>query len=115
MVAARTHRGAFVEHLLYLREHLVGAEACIDFPHQVQLFEVLYDGQRVVVVGVDALFHTLGVVVGTTASGFAAPQASLRADVLRAVEEQHEEDFRLVGHLLVPAIQVVLVARKAVD
>ena len=42
-------------------------------------------------------------------------QASLDAGLLVAVEEEDEEDARLLSHLAAPRRQVVLVAREAVD
>ena len=42
-------------------------------------------------------------------------QASLDAGLLVAVEEEDEEDARLLPHLAAPRRQVVLVARETVD
>ena len=42
-------------------------------------------------------------------------QAALDASLLVAVEEEDEEDARLVPHLAAPGRQVVVVAREPVD
>lgn len=75
---------------------------------------MLDDGHRVVDVGVEALLQTFQVVVGAAAA-LASLQAPLDALVLGALEEQHEQQLDLVGHLAVPALQVVLVAGEPID
>lgn len=75
---------------------------------------MLDDGHRVVDVGVEALLQALQIVV-RAATALAPLQAPLHALILGALEEQHEQQLDLVGHLAVPALQVVLVPGETVD
>ena len=104
-----------LEMLLDLFEHLFGRLGGVDLNHLAVLAEVLDDGHGGVEVGVEPLLQRLEVVVGAAGAGGAAVQAPLDARLLVAHEEQDKVEVGLVPHLLVPAAQVVLVAREAVD
>lgn len=73
------------------------------------------DRHCVVHVSVEAFLQTVHVVVSSAAASLSSLDASLDALVLGTLEEKHEEEVNLLGHLSLPALQVVLVSREAVD
>jgi hypothetical protein len=87
----------------------------INLSNFTEVSVVVDDRHRVVHVSIEALLEALHVVVSSTASRLTSLDAPLDAFVFGALEEQDEEEVHLLGHLSLPALQVVLVARKAID
>lgn len=113
LVAYTDHAG-ITEHILDIFKYLFRGRLCIDLADKPHLLIVLYNRQGVVEVRVEPLLEAVEVVVRSPAAGGAAAQAALDAQLLRALEEQDEQELGLVGHDALPAVQVVLVAREAV-
>lgn len=74
----------------------------------------LDDGHRLVEIGVDAFRHRRSIVVGAPRR-LSTTQAAFDALLLGTLEVEHEHEIHLALHLLRPALEIVLVAREAVD
>jgi hypothetical protein len=76
---------------------------------------VIDDWHGVIHVCVETFLQTFHVVVSSSAAGLATLDASLYAFIFAALEEQNKEKIDLLRHLSLPSLQIVFVARKAVD
>jgi len=103
------------EYPLHLAENRIRIRTGVDPFHLAGALEELDDGQRVVVVGGDALLEALHVVVRPPGATLSPSQAPLDAHILGAVEEEHELHVHLLGHLAIPAVQIILIPGEAVD
>lgn len=97
-------------------EYLIGIVAAgVGPPDQVLLVVVLHNWKCVIRVSLKPLAEALDVVVRAATARLASVEASLHTDLLGAFEKEDELQVDAVRHLAVPAVQVVLVAREAVD
>lgn len=103
-----------VEELFHILENRVCIALAVHLLHEVLLLVVIDDWQGVIDECLEALLQTLLVVVGSVAAQ-ASLQATLHADLFLALEHQHELQINLLGHLLVPSVQIVLVPWESVD
>ena len=76
---------------------------------------MLDDGHGGLLVSDEPLLQTLLVVVRPPTARLASLQTTSRADLLAALEEQDALQIDFFSHLLIPALQIVLVPWEAVD
>ena len=76
---------------------------------------MLDDGHGCLLVSDEPFLQTLLVIVRPATTSLASLQTTRRADLLAALEEEDTLQVHLLAHLLVPALEVVLVPGEAVD
>ena len=76
---------------------------------------MLDDGHGCLLVGDEPFLQTLLVIIRPPAARLSSLQTTRRADLLAALEEEDTLQVHLLAHLLVPALEVVLVPGEAVD
>mmetsp|Transcript_20056 Transcript_20056/g.62053 ORF Transcript_20056/g.62053 Transcript_20056/m.62053 type:complete len:206 (+) Transcript_20056:88-705(+) len=120
----RNHRGLLgsrrSEELGDVGEDEVGARGGVDGVALADGLEVVDDGHGGVEVGLEAFLDGLGVVVGAdglagAGGGGGALEDAFLHDGLGGVEIEQKLDVGAVGHVVVPALEVVEVPREAVD
>ena len=82
---------------------------------QVLLLVVIDDGHGCLLVSDEPFLQTLLVIVRPPTARLASLQTTSRADLLAALEEQDALQIDFLPHLLIPALQIVLVPWEAVD
>ena len=76
---------------------------------------MLDDGHGCLLVGHEPFLQTLLVIIRPSTARLSSLQTARRADLLAALEEQDALQIDFFSHLLIPALQIVLVPWEAVD
>lgn len=105
----------FAQRSVNVLENIVGRFIRVNLSDFAERSIMVDDGHRVVHVSVEALLQAFEVVIGAAAARLSTFQTPLNALVRRTLEEKDEEKVDLLRHLPLPALQVVFVAREAID
>jgi len=102
----------FLENVTNFFIHHIGRILSVNCMKQIEFVIVLNYGQSLAVIGLYSFSKALIIIVRSTLT---STETSIHANVFWTGQEENKMNKSLVAHLLLPAIEIVLIPREAID